>query len=209
MSRTIAAAVTGGRRETILDHAEHLFAEHGYKGAVLADIARAAGLGNAGLIHHFPGKAALYRAVLERLAGDLDERLAAALGDETDPGRRLAAFVQVQVRWALDRPLAFRLLQRELLDNPDRVASAHVLPLAGFIATGKAIVEDAQTAGLVAPGPGEVALCLVVGAVTYAAVVRPTFRQMLKTDLLGSDEAWLTTIADAILALLTATPRRA
>jgi TetR/AcrR family transcriptional regulator len=204
MSRTTAAAVTGGRREAILDHAEHLFAEHGYKGAVLADIARAAGLGNAGLIHHFPGKAALYRAVLERLAGDLDERLAAALGEETDPGGRLAAFVEVQVRWALDRPLAFRLIQRELLDNPDRVASAHVLPLAGFIATGKTIIEDAQAAGLVASGPGEVALCLVVGAVTYAAVVRPTFRQMLKTDLFGSDEAWLAATADAILALLTA-----
>jgi TetR/AcrR family transcriptional regulator len=205
MSRTAAI----DRQTLILDHAEHLFAEHGYKGAVLADIARAAGLGNAGLIHHFPGKAALYRAVLERLAGDLDERLAAALGEETDPGGRLAAFVQVQVRWALDRPLAFRLIQRELLDNPDRVASAHVLPLAGFIATGKAIIEDAQAAGLIATVPGEVALCLVVGAVTYAGVVRPTFRQMLKNDLLESDEVWLATIADAILALLTATPRRA
>jgi hypothetical protein len=32
---------------------------------------------------------------------------------------------------------------------------------------------------------------------------------MLKTDLLGSDEAWLAATADAILTLLTANPRRA
>ena len=53
--------------------------EHGYHGAALAEIARAAGLGNAGLIHHFPSKPALYRAVLERLAEEIDGRLAAAI----------------------------------------------------------------------------------------------------------------------------------
>jgi AcrR family transcriptional regulator len=204
MSRAGTVAAPGGRRELILEHAEGLFAEHGYKGAVLADIARASGLGNAGLIHHFPNKAALYRAVLEELANDLDRRLAAALAGETGADGRLEAFVRIQVAWALDRPQAFRLVQRELLDNRDRVGTARVLPLAGFVTTGMAIVTDAQAAGLVAPGPAEVVLCMIVGAMTYAAMVRPTFQHMLQTDLLQSEEAWLYAVVDAVLASLPA-----
>lgn len=200
MSRTAPNQVD--RRAAILDQAERHFADHGYKGAVLADIARSCGLGNAGLIHHFASKSALYRAVLERLAGELDRRLEETVGPAADPGRRLAGLVEVQVRWALDRPQAFRLVQRELVDNRDRVATAHVLPLAGFVATGRAIIEEAQAAGLIAPGPAEVVLCVILGALTYASVVQPTFRQMLGTNLLRREDVWVASVADTVLAML-------
>jgi TetR/AcrR family transcriptional regulator len=190
------------RRAQILDRAERLFAEHGYHGAALADIARAAGLGNAGLIHHFPGKASLYRAVLERVAAELDALLAAALVEAQDPGARLRVFVQVQAHWARDRPLACCLVQRELIDNRDRIASAHVLPLRGFVAKGKIIIEEAQAVGLVAPGSAEVKLCLVIGALAYGAIVRPTFRQMLRNPVLRTDSIWLDAIAEDLLGLL-------
>ena len=188
------------RRERILDEAEALFAEHGFHGIALAKIATAAGLGNAGLIHHFPSKASLYRAVLERVATDLDDRLAHALESTQDAGERLRAFLRVQLEWALERPLAFRLIQRELIDNRERVASARNLPLAGFVSAGRQIVVEAQAEGLVAPGPPELRLNLLIGALTYAALVRPTFRQILASDLLSDEHAWLEAVIDDLLA---------
>jgi TetR/AcrR family transcriptional regulator len=190
------------RRSEILDHAERLFAAHGFHGAALGEIARAARLGNAGLIHHFPSKARLYRAVLERVAAELDTRLTDSLARSEEPAARLRAFLRVQVDWARERPLAFRLIQRELIDNHERIASARALPLQRFVSTGRAIIAEGQAAGLVAPGPVEVWLNLAIGALAYGALVHPTFRLMLRGATLRTERVWLDAIADSVLDLL-------
>ena len=53
-------------RERILDEAEALFAERGFAGTSMRDIAQHAGLTAASLYNHFEGKEALYTAVLQR-----------------------------------------------------------------------------------------------------------------------------------------------
>ena len=52
--------------ERILDVAERLFAQKGFSGTVVRDIAREAGLTAPSLYNHFEGKQALYEAVLAR-----------------------------------------------------------------------------------------------------------------------------------------------
>jgi AcrR family transcriptional regulator len=53
-------------REGILDAALEVFAESGYRSGSLREIAAGAGLSEAGVLHHFPNKAALLEAVLDR-----------------------------------------------------------------------------------------------------------------------------------------------
>src|SRR6185369_3774750 len=53
-------------REAILDAAEVLFAERGVDGVAVRDLARELRLTPSSLYNHFPGKQALYEAVLER-----------------------------------------------------------------------------------------------------------------------------------------------
>jgi AcrR family transcriptional regulator len=53
-------------RRTILDAALAVFAEHGYQGGSLREVAARVGITDAGLLHHFPHKSALLSAVLER-----------------------------------------------------------------------------------------------------------------------------------------------
>ena len=68
----IASSSTPQRRkgertaERILDAAEALFAERGYAGATLRDVATEVGLRTPSLYNHFPNKESLYAAVLER-----------------------------------------------------------------------------------------------------------------------------------------------
>src|SRR5262245_43230067 len=61
-----AAGAAPQTRERILDVAEALFAERGFAGTSVRDIAASAGLTAASLYNHFDGKEALYDAVLER-----------------------------------------------------------------------------------------------------------------------------------------------
>jgi AcrR family transcriptional regulator len=53
-------------RDRILDVAEALFAERGFAGTSMRDLASAAGLTPASFYNHFEGKEALYAAVLQR-----------------------------------------------------------------------------------------------------------------------------------------------
>lgn len=55
----IAGVTAGEVRERLLNAAAEVFAERGYDGARVADIAKAAGVSNAALYAHFPSKAQL------------------------------------------------------------------------------------------------------------------------------------------------------
>src|SRR5436305_1114119 len=65
------------RREAILEAAKRVFGQAGYHEATTRDIAAAAGVSEALLYQHFPGKRQLFEAVMGEAAADL-ERVATA-----------------------------------------------------------------------------------------------------------------------------------
>ncbi|MRH91710.1 TetR family transcriptional regulator [Nocardia sp. SYP-A9097] len=68
MARTRDAEQTGpARRAEIISAAITLFAAHGYRGTSLAAIARATGISQSGLLHHFRSKEVLLTEVLAEL----------------------------------------------------------------------------------------------------------------------------------------------
>jgi TetR/AcrR family transcriptional regulator len=183
-------------RTRLLDEAERRFAESGFHGVSLTEIANVCGVGNAGLLHHFPSKSRLYRAVLQRLADDLEARLVRAAAART-PKARLVAALRQHLDYVLERPAGARLLLRELLDNVERLEHARTLPLADFTAGMCRLIQDAQAAGAAARGPAIVQLCQYLGAVHYGLVVRPTFLRLKDRTVLRDDEAWLRAVAGA------------
>lgn len=62
--RRTQAERTRASKEKIIHAAMDLFAQQGYRGATLSEIARAADLTEPGLLHHFPSKNHLLMAVL-------------------------------------------------------------------------------------------------------------------------------------------------
>ncbi|MEL7976152.1 TetR/AcrR family transcriptional regulator [Isoptericola sp. F-RaC21] len=88
------------KREEILQAAIVTFAEVGYHGASLREIAARVGISHPGLLHHFPTKAALLEAVLEHRDA-VDE---AGFAEELEQGRGyLEALVRLAQRNALRR----------------------------------------------------------------------------------------------------------
>jgi len=65
------------RRDAILAHAKPVFGSLGYHGATTREIAAAAGVSEALLYQHFPGKRELFEAVITRAAAELERRLTA------------------------------------------------------------------------------------------------------------------------------------
>ena len=76
MAPTSLAPTRRGQRtrDRILDVAEELFAEWGYERTGLRDIAAEVPLRQPSLYNHFPTKAALYEAVIERALSPVREK---------------------------------------------------------------------------------------------------------------------------------------
>ena len=70
---------TRASREKIIQAAIEFFAQHGFRGTKMADIAKAANLTEPGLLHHFPSKTHLLMEVLKERDRIDSERMRATL----------------------------------------------------------------------------------------------------------------------------------
>lgn len=93
--RRTQAQRTQQRKEQVIHAAIHFFGQYGYHGARLSDIAKAAGVTEPGLLHHFPSKEQLFMEVLaERDRLDLQRFHPAKRGEVADPLQPLQELVE-------------------------------------------------------------------------------------------------------------------
>jgi len=100
-----------------------VFAERGYAGASIAEIAKGAGVAGSVIYDHFPSKAALHIELLENQGDAVIAYSAQALKDEPADQltrRTISAFFEFVER----HPFAWRMLFRDPPADPD-IAAAH------------------------------------------------------------------------------------
>jgi AcrR family transcriptional regulator len=112
----MTATKTRSRREEILDEATQLFAERGYEGTSMADLAEKVGLRKASLFHHFASKEVLYAAVLERLITGVAEVIGQAAVAPGSFRERVDSLTDAITGVLGEQPYAARLLIREVMD---------------------------------------------------------------------------------------------
>jgi AcrR family transcriptional regulator len=161
MSPPPVVALEGSRRrgpataERILAAGEALFAERGYHGTTLRDVADRVGLRIPSLYNHFPSKDALYAAVLERGIGPVVELLSKlALGppaERDDPLR----VVEPVMRMLAERPHLPRLVLHETLAGGEHLTPMLREWLAPAFARAPEHGEGRGAAPAAAPGHAE------------------------------------------------------
>ena len=165
-------------RGKAIEAGERLFAERGLYGTSVRDLATDLGVPTASLLHHFPRKEALYRAVLERIAGDLDRVVARAIARPGDHATRLRALVRAFAAWSHRQPRRSNLLLRELIDNPARIGTAEVLPLAPVVARMSGFLAEGGRAGAFRRVDPILFIVHLAGSIAYFVAARPTFARL-------------------------------
>jgi AcrR family transcriptional regulator len=108
------AAQGRATRGQLIEVATALFAEHGYEGTSIEAVLAAAGVSRGALYHHFAGKEALFRAVIEAVSERITEQQVQIISGCPDPLEALRVGALAWIDMAGD-PVIQRVL---LIDAP-------------------------------------------------------------------------------------------
>jgi len=112
------------RRELIAAAATELFAERGYQGASIEEIARRSGVTPPVVYDHFASKQSLYRELLEGHFADLQEVWRQHFTGDDPPEQRVARSFDAWFAYIETHPFAGRMLFRDTTGDP-QIAAMH------------------------------------------------------------------------------------
>ncbi|HEX3426223.1 MAG TPA: TetR/AcrR family transcriptional regulator [Acidimicrobiales bacterium] len=128
------------RRRQLLDVAVEVFAERGFHGTSMDEVAEAAGVTKPVLYQHFDSKRELYLELLEDVGSHLVAMVTAAVGRETGPRRRVEAGFRAYFEFVTQQTDAFTLLfgsgdrrEEDFSDAVRRVEDAMAAAVAALI----------------------------------------------------------------------------
>lgn len=100
-------------RGSLLDLAKDLFAERGYVGASLRDLAEFAGVTAAAVYYHFSKKEDLLREIVFEGLESLSKKVVSALAGAGNPEERLEAVLRAHLGYNVDFPRESRIIIEE------------------------------------------------------------------------------------------------
>ena len=197
MSGTIQVSRTGtmGR---ILDAAERLLQTRGYNGFTYGDVATELGITRAALHYHFPGKAELGQALIERYAS----RFAAALShlDATAPhaAAKLRGYADLYIDvLSADRMCLCGMLAAEHRTLPDPLQQAVCDFFTSNTTWLRAVLEE---------GLADDSLTFTSTVEDTAAMILGGLEGAMLVTRLDGDVVRFTAAANSLLATITASP---
>ncbi|RTL69652.1 MAG: TetR/AcrR family transcriptional regulator [Pseudonocardiaceae bacterium] len=162
------------RRELVenelLEHATRLFAERGFAGTSLQDIADALGITRPALYYYVKSKDELLaRLVTEVTNGPRDELDALAARTDLDAVARLRGVVEIIVGRRVAQPERFRLLIRSEAELPAELTEAYAASRRDVLTSIADVIEDGVRAGRFRPVDARVAALGVLGMCNWVA----------------------------------------
>ncbi|WP_095590085.1 TetR family transcriptional regulator C-terminal domain-containing protein [Actibacterium ureilyticum] len=134
----------------ILDAALEVFSQHGYRGATLDQIARAADLSKPNLLYYFPSKEAIHVALLSGLMDTWLDPLR-ALDPDGKPVDEIIGYVHRKLQISRAYPRESRLFANEIIQGAPRIHEVLGGELKTLVDEKARVLQGWMDAGQIAP----------------------------------------------------------
>lgn len=157
-------------KQAVLDTAAKIFAEKGYGGTSLKDVASNMGISRAGLYYHFPTKEALLEALIEEVTVS-SQRQSSAIAEraELEPEEALRIVTQTHARWILEHGTLFKVVDRSEAELPPRLLDLHSTAKRAVLDNFTRIIDRGVDRGLFKPIDARVAAFTIIGMCSWTA----------------------------------------
>lgn len=132
----------------ILDAAMEVFAEFGYEGARVDEIADRAGVNKAMVYYRIGDKKTLYEQVIHDVFGDTVERISENIRDELSPEEKFRIYIANVAKTMSQHPSLPRIMMREIASGWTNFGEAIVKDIAGILVIIKDIIDDGVRKGI-------------------------------------------------------------
>ncbi len=113
-SKTAKTRIQAINQEKIIDAATRIFAQYGYHGATVEQIAKKAGMSKPNLLYYYSSKKVLYMTVLQGILNTWLEPLQ-ELDVNQDPEDEICAYIDRKIEYSRLYPLASRIFANEII----------------------------------------------------------------------------------------------
>ena len=190
-------------RDRILDAAGQLFAEQGFGGATVEEIARRAGVNKAMLYYNVGDKAELFAAVVSAHVGRIRTLVAAAVAESDEPRERLGAIPRAFARAVHEHPYLPQLMLREITAGGPNMPDVAIRQIAEIMLMTKQVLDEGAARGAFRSVSPFATHLMLVGAMMFMAnALRLRDRFGDKLPVPPSSQLDLETLSEAVLDIV-------
>jgi AcrR family transcriptional regulator len=164
---------SGDTVERILRAAAEVFAESGFPGARVDEIARRAGVNKAMLYYHVGDKKDLYEAVIRSVIGRTAERLEEEIRQAGTPEDKMRIYMRRFAATLDENPVMPPIMMREMASGGQTLPRAAVEGVARVVSLVSAILDEGVLKGVFRPVNPFLVHMLVAGAFIVYKVTTP------------------------------------
>jgi TetR/AcrR family transcriptional regulator len=188
-------------RDRLIEASIEIFSQRGFKAATTRDIVQAAGVALASVPYYFKTKEQLWKAAVDRIYQDFNERLVDRRRRFPEQDSRAQSRAQLRefILFTAGKPEFIRLLLHEGTSESERLVwfvETHFRPQFEYV---KEEVEKAQEDGYGRLGRADHLFFMIIGSVGLLYAVEPAFNLLTGESPTGED--MLTAHVDSILEL--------
>jgi len=159
--------------QCIMEAATEVFADVGFAGARVDEIARQAGVNKAMIYYRVGDKMALYTAVLHQVFGDTAKLISRNIKDDQPPEQKLKVYIRSLLQTTELHPHMPRLMMREFASGGRNVPQVVALDLARMLDVLLKILEHGVKEGVFIETNPFIIHMMATGAMAFYKVSEP------------------------------------